>query len=252
MPSPAVPGSLNVSSLSGDEIVEINPYAARRSQTTAQEIANLAPFPALPAYTVATLPTPGTAGRMVLCTNFGVGGSVLMDSGTRWKPVNGKTILATLDTAYGPVTNAAEAIAFQCPFPAAMLRATDRFRLAYTLTKSGTTDAGTVRFRMGTAGTTADTQLYSSGTGITTANRAGSNLIDFRIDSATTITQSGNSGGNSGIGYSVFGSGVSLGPITISNISNALFFSLGLLSGGAADTLTLLEAQLEMITSPNA
>jgi hypothetical protein len=251
MPSPSVPGTLNVSSLTGAEIVQINPRAVRSSQTTAQEIANLAPFPALPAYTIATLPTPGTAGRLVRCTNFGAGGAVLMDTGTRWKPSNNSVWLGTLDTPVTGITNAAETIAFQYLIPAALLRATDRLRLAYTFGKSGTTDNGTIRFRMGTAGTTADTQLYTSGTGIVAANRATSSMIDFRIETATTIQQMNQSGGNAAVGYSGSNSGAVLSPITISNVSNALYFSLSLQSAGAADTLSLLDAQLQFIASPN-
>jgi hypothetical protein len=39
--TPAVPGAINVVSLTGSEIVELHPFGQNRSQTTTQNIANL-------------------------------------------------------------------------------------------------------------------------------------------------------------------------------------------------------------------
>lgn len=208
-------------------------------------------FPTVAATTWANKPSSYPTGQPLFISNAGTKGSHWFYDGTRWKPVGGSIVLATLDTASAAVTNAAESLVFRYLIPAAMLQSTDRLRLTYNVTKNGAVDSGTVRFRMGTAGTTSDTQLYNSGTALSTANLLGANIVDFRIESATTIQQMNSSGNNGSIGYSQNTSTAILTAVTISNVSNALYFSLGILSGGATNTVSLLDAQLALITSAN-
>lgn len=65
MANPAVPGAINVSSLTGAEIIELHPYGQRRAQTTTQDIADLATAIAITSAAmktwVLTLPTVETA-----------------------------------------------------------------------------------------------------------------------------------------------------------------------------------------------
>lgn len=182
-------------------------------------------------------------------SDFGHDGGLLRYNGTRWKPLNGSLVLASLDTAPGGV-GSVEAIAFQYQLPINALQNKDRLRLALTMTKSGTTDAGTLRFRMGTAGTTGDTQIYSQNAMIA-ANQVIDMIVDFRLESATSIQMLGASGG-AAPGYSGTSGNAAIAPTTISSASaNAVFFSVGILSAGVTNTVTLLDATLTMISTAN-
>lgn len=155
-----------------------------------------------------------------------------------WVPVG------TLDTASAAITNAAESIVAQWALAANALRLKSRLRLTMTLWKSGVTDTGLVRVRMGVLGTIADGSIYSA-TMASAANRQTGVVFDWRIESATTVQQLPGGTGGAG-GYSV--SAATAGPAasTIANINTAMFFSIGILSGGATDTVVLEDAQLDL------
>lgn len=198
-------------------------------------------------YTWATLPAAGLAGRNAWCSNFGTGGSLLVDTGTRWKPV-GTVTLASLDTAVTLIPNT-ETIAFQYQIPTAMWTIKDRLRISYTLTKSGAVDTGAVFIRVGTAGTVGDTNIYSGNIAVA-GTRAFGVLTDFRLESATTIQTLGASGNTPG--YSIAGAGASTAAVTVTSAAaNSLFFNVSIKSNGATDTVGLSDAVLQYISGAN-
>lgn len=210
--------------------------------------------PAISSVTWASIPSPGTAGVLVRCSDCGTKGSLWMDDGTRWKPAGGCAVFASKDTATAGIGNV-ESLPFQYLFPANLLQLGDRIRLRFTMTKSGTTDVGTLRFRVGTAGTTADTQLYNQ-SALSAANKEIGFHVDFRIDNVgvgtATIEQLAASGqGGNNAGYTGAGSAAIVGPVAIADVSNPLYFSIGILSGGTNDTVGLTEAQLMYCSSAN-
>lgn len=205
----------------------------------------------LPSVAYASIPAPGNAGKIVRVSDFGTKGSLLMDDGTRWKPMNGCTVLATLDTVSSSIPNS-EAIVFQYAIPANALQNKDRLRLRVSLTKSGATDTATMRFRMGTAGTTGDTLLYS-GTALAAANRTSGIATDLRLETATTIQQLANSSSaGATVGYSAVANTAAAAAVTITSAAaNALFFSVSIFTSSTNDTVAMLDGQLDLCASAN-
>ncbi len=200
--------------------------------------------------TFAGLPATAPTGQISFLSNVGTKGSHWYFDGTRWKPVNGVVTVATLDTASNPIANS-DTVVFQYGFPAALLTVGDRLRLYLSYSKSGTADNGNFLCRLGTAGTTGDTAI-SGGNAVGTAQQSAAFFMEYRVASATTILQLANSGillATSG--YTQQSSTAVAATVTISNISNALFFSVTISSSGATNTVSVRDATLQYLSSAN-
>ena len=206
----------------------------------------------VPTYTWATKPTTLATGQPVFLSNVGPKGSHWWYDGTRWKVVGGMLLLASLDTTVAGLTNS-EVVTFSYQAPAALFQLKDRLRISYVLTKSGTTDTGTGRIRMGTAGTTSDTLLNSqSNTQLAAASRAVSILDDYRFETSTSIQHLGNSNASDAkSGYSNFSASAAVAAVTISDFSNSLFITLNAFSSSTNDTVGIQDVQVELHTTPN-
>lgn len=195
------------------------------------------------------IPPAGVAGRQIRVTDFGNDDIVFVDTGTRWRPLNGRAILATLDTVSSNIANT-DTVVFQKLLPAGALQVGDRLHLRLAGSDSGTTDALQLSVRIGTAGTTSDTRVYNGSAFLTTTSRAGGSDFDLRIESATTVLVLPNGGATStGVGYSGVSAVAAAGAVTISNVSNALYVSVSIQSAGATDTVNLRDAQLELVAA---
>lgn len=204
--------------------------------------------------TFSKLPSTATPGATYYASDIGTNGSYWMYDGTLWQPMNGSCVLATMDTAGTPKTNAAETIDFQYQLPAGLLQVGNRFRIALTLSKSGTTDSGTLRVRLGTAGTTADTLLNANNSTSVpnAANQQLSLMMDFRVASATSIQMLGvSNGSNATSGYSQSAAGLPASAVAISNVSNSLWLSVSVQSSGGTNTVTLMDAQYTLLAKLN-
>ena len=200
-----------------------------------------------PTYTFANLPAAGVASRVAFVSNAGTKGSFWYDDGTRWKPLNGIATLATLDATTASIANS-ETIVLQTLIPAGLLKPGDRIRVYGTATKSGTTDAATIRWRLGTAGTTADTQIFTSGI-MSTAQRYWAGIYENRLESNTSTQQLVT---GTFYGYSGASATALLAPVTISSAAaNNLYFSVSILSTGATDTVQMVDCQIEILSSAN-
>lgn len=206
--------------------------------------------PTISTVAFASLPAPGTAGRLIRVSNVGGAGSLFMDNGTRWRPVNGCVHLATLNTAVTGISTTPGAVAFQYQMPAAMLAVGDRLRFRGTMTKSGSTGTGTMRALVGVLGTTSDPIVMNNGPFLSAAQLSGGLAVDFRVDSATTMKKVPNAGtsGNTS-GYTSVTNNADGAAATIDNISGSLFFSIQLFVS-ATDTVGLSDAQLDYCASP--
>lgn len=107
--------------------------------------------------------------------------------GTYWR------VLAPTDVAFDTtvstagIASASEQVNKQLTLPAGLLRLGRSFAIRVLWTKSGTTDAATnVRLRIGTAGTTADTQVFNTN-GLGAANRSYATSSLFFANSATQL-----------------------------------------------------------------
>lgn len=171
-------------------------------------------------------------------------GSFWTYDGTTRKPINGRVTLYTLGAASGAINNS-ETIVAQIQLPAAFLHQYDRFRIFVGMSKSGTTDTGTLGVRIGTAGTTSDTQVFSGAIMGTTILSLGA-WLHFKIQTATAVRKEGfggtgqlSEGGGSTAAYT--------SAVTISNVSNSLYISVSILSSGATNTVKLEDCMIEYI-----
>lgn len=199
--------------------------------------------------TWANKPSAYITGQPVFMSNVGTKGSHWFYDGTRWKPQNGSALLASLDAVSSNYTNSA-GIPFQYQLPAGTLQTGDILRLYFGASKSGTTDTCGITFRMGTAGTSADTSIVAT-TLMAAGTRQVALIADFRLDSATTLRPMP-SGASSAPGYIFSSSAAFPTAVTISSASaNALYFNVELYSGGTTDTVAATHAQLHVISKAN-
>lgn len=199
--------------------------------------------------TWANKPSAYITGQPVFISNAGTKGSHWFHDGTRWKPMNGSAVLASLDAASSNIGNS-ETIVFQYQMPAGLWQTGDRLRLYLGEIKSGTTDTATVRVRIGTAGTTADTQIVGVVTMAAGTRQIGL-ISDIRLESATSALQLTNSRSPPGYGGTAIANAFDAAVAISSATANALWVSVGILSGGAADTVALVDAQLQLISKAN-
>lgn len=113
-------------------------------------------------------------------------------SGNRWVPVNGIAALASVPAASSNVTTTTEAILMQVQLPTALgvlnlLQNLDRLLISATLSKSAGTETLTTRLRVGTAGTTADTAVFTSTSQLAGSARAANVSYELKRMSATSI-----------------------------------------------------------------
>lgn len=194
--------------------------------------------------TWANIPAAGNAGRMHFVSNAGTKGSVWLDDGTRWKPLNGFATLATLDTASSNIGNT-ETIVFQYLIPAGMWQTGDILRVYYGIEKSGTTDTLGFNVHVGTAGTTADTAVVNSTSLMSAANRYYASYVDMRLNSANSAQQTTPN-------FGISGTAATLAAVTISSASaNALYISVGINSSGTTDTVALRSSSVQLFSKAN-
>lgn len=195
----------------------------------------------------ATAPAAGTV-RCV--SDIGVAGSLWIYSSTasRWKPVTGRVVLAKLPAAVAGITNS-EQIVLQALVPNAnVLRAGDEIRIEYELEKSGTTDTGQVIVRIGTAGTTGDTQITGTGGAtMAAANQAQGATYSMKMQSATSIKKSGPGTGPQGSLQGGFTNAAAAATTITSAASNALYVNVSMASGGATNTLTAHDVTIDLV-----
>ncbi len=191
---------------------------------------------------VATTPTAGT---IRYATNVGATGTYWTYRGSRWAPFNGSAILQTLGGTVTGIVNS-ETLVFQTLLPINVWQINDNIRLWYTPTKSGTTDTSALRIRIGTAGTTADTQVVST-TVLAAASLTGGGIIDLKLtpDAVTVVRV----GAPSGVTSYVNSASAPFTPVTITSAaSNALYVSVFLLSSSTNDTVGMQSGQLQFVT----
>lgn len=203
--------------------------------------------------TWANKPSSYITGQPVFISNAGTKGSHWFYDGTRWKPMNGSAVLATLDSASASIGSSATSV-FQYLVPAGLLQTGDRLRLRAGLAKSGVTDSLNAQIRFGTAGTTGDTAIFGAGF-LGAAARQGSFISDFRLETATSVQMvpaTRSNAATSSMGYGVIGTSALDAAVTISSASaNALYLTLFIQSSGATDTVQAIDAQLQLISKAN-
>lgn len=203
----------------------------------------------VPGVAFASLPAAaaGNAGKILRVTDMGPSGAgaLFISTGSRWVPLNGMLNVARATPQSGIGTG--ETLAMQGLVPAGVLKTGDLLRFFFSLTKSGTTDSCTHRVRIGTAGTTADTQIWT-GNILAAANQSGAFMSEIAIVSATSVQRTGQGGLTVG-SYSIANNTATPAAVAISSAdSNPLYVSLFLLSSGATNTVGINAGQIQLIT----
>lgn len=203
---------------------------------------------AQPTFTWATKPSSAANGSLIFVSDVGESGTLFQYGGSRWRPVGGQAALKTLGAASANVANS-ETIVLQTLIPASAWQTYDTLRLWLVMTKSGTTDAGNLTVRVGTAGTTGDTAItgLSAFQFLSAANTSGGLIFDIKLLSATSAQKMGLDG--SGAGSYTGGSASGALATTITDASaNALYLSVGIASAGATNTVSLASGHIHLIT----
>jgi len=196
-------------------------------------------------FTFSTLPAAASySGMQARVTDLN--NALFESNGTRWKPVNGMAVIASLDTDF-TMTGVTETIAFQKLLPAGLLKNGDKLRIRCSIGKSGTSETTTLALRLGATGTTADTALQSFGAMATTTVSVGM-LDDFKRLSATTIRKLGN--GSQLTQYAGGATAATAFPVTVSNMdSTALYLSATLTQSSTVETGSMYDFSLELVAS---
>lgn len=181
-----------------------------------------------------------------ICRVSNLNNALFESNGTRWKPVNGRALIGSIDTDV-TMTGTTETVMFQKLFPAGALRNGDVLSLVYSIGKSGTSETTSVGIRLGAAGTTADTSLSAFGP-MTTTNQSAGLWAEYSRVSATSVEKCGSGANNSAF---VGPAATTLNaPVTVANMdSNAVYLSLTMAQSAAVETATLRRLRLELISS---
>lgn len=199
--------------------------------------------------TWAERPTVNIPPALFLFTDVGSSGTLMRYANSRWRPLAGQAQLASLGAAVTGI-GTSETIVLQTLLPAGALQTNDTIRIWVTATKSGTTDAGRISVRIGTAGTTADTVItgLSARSLNTSSGLSGGGIYDVKLISATSA-QSIGGGANGASSYTASTSAGTAAATTITDSSaNSLYVTLTMSSSGATDTVAIQSGQIQLIT----
>lgn len=185
-------------------------------------------------------------------------GSRWRADGVQWNPMAPVTLLQTLGGVAGTadtterLANTTTSNPTQVLLPAGLINANNRrFRIYWAASKTGTVDTATIRIRMGTAGTTADTVIATAILAAT--NQSGHGMWEFQRASATTLqynTQDPLQAGTAAALSSGNTTASSAWPanVTVSSMdTNALYITGTLQMTTGAETPTLRSLVIELL-----
>ena len=188
--------------------------------------------------------------KVWIASGVGLGGAELYNNGTRYKHVQKGPVLVAASIASDTISSNknTEKIELQWAIPAGFLAVGDVLSIDSHFSKSGTTASNFMArdFHIGTAGTIADASLNNIGSDVRATSNASNTSCsehkNFQIMSATTVKRAGPKGSQD---YTGFTTANQDDTQTISNISNALYFSAGYyMSSGTTDTITFQQAAM--------
>lgn len=145
---------------------------------------------------------------------------------SKWRPA-GMVLIDRSLTLDSGVNSTAEQYIKSLSIPAGLLFTGAEILFEYSLARSNTTDAGTTaNFRVGNAGTIADT-AFGNGSGfgaLTSSIRTNGNSHRYRVASATEIEKGGN-GSTAGGSWPAAGSSVAVSLWNVGSTTSRLYFS---------------------------
>lgn len=183
-------------------------------------------------------------GDSYLVTNYGRGGSIWRYSSTAgdWFPAAPVLIYENTDVISGVAQTAAQVL-LAIPVEANLLKG-KRFRIRYSVGKSGTTDTMTPAVRMGSAGTTADAGVASP-----SQLAAGTRSVGYQSELFMVSTTSAvRLGGGPSVSFGASTSSTALnGATTVADVTAANYITVTCTMGGTTDTPQLGYVAVEIL-----
>lgn len=196
-------------------------------------------------FTFANLPT-ASSNQGRVCRVTDLNNALFESNGTRWKPVNGRAVIATLDSDWTGIAGTSEQIAFQKLIPANVIKNGDTLLIYGGYGKSGTSETTTIQIRLGTSGTTADTSILLTAP-LSTTNISYGMPLEFTRVSATSIERS-----LSGATQNPFGTTTSAlaTPVAVSSMdANTLYITVTMTQSSTVETPTARRIRIELVSS---
>lgn len=194
-------------------------------------------------------PPSSAAGILRFANDTGSAGGMYwryVPGSTRWAPINGSGTLASLGAPTSGVANT-ETLQLQTLLPIGTLQNNDSLLFTIAGAKSGATDSLTLRIRIGTAGDTSDALVYQ-GDILGAAGRSFGGQFEIKVLSTTTVQKVG-AAGTAEASYAGASTTAETSTVAISShAANALYVSVFILSSGAADTVGLQSARIQLVT----
>lgn len=228
--------------MAGTEVLAVDDGTSSGKKVTVDQLGRYVPvsaFASLPAAASST----GYVYRVSDANN-----ALFVSDGTHWKPVTGSFVLS-VQTAVSSASTTGSAVetqftanGAQALIPAAMLYAGCKIRQMFTMSKSANAEAMVIRTRVGTAGTTGDTQVISYS--VTATHQSFGIVQEMIVVDATTLQKSGNAQ------YGMNGGATATLPatVTISNVSNALYVTNSVLAATPfAESMTMRGYSIEIV-----
>lgn len=180
------------------------------------------------------------SGRIYPCTDIGNCGLVfLVSDGTTWRLMGPTNLFWTSEPQVAAATCASETVFWaSSAFPAGFLTKMRYFAIHSASEKSATTEQGTIRFRMGTTGTTSDTLIRTHASGTAWTSRQFFAPAAWMPTSATNIrTVAWREGGFYVPGQ--FGAAYPENATVSSMDANAFYMALTCQSNGSSETFSI-------------
>lgn len=176
------------------------------------------------------------------------GGHIFISNGTRWYPEGNHLTLDLMKTAVTNTGTTAETLFWRTAIRAGLLQNGDKLRIFATFGKTGgTTETAGQRWKIGTAGLATDAALIGPTAAVSAGNASSGYFLELKRVSPTQLNKLGNT--NIAGSYNGPSTNGLAGPVTVLNMDAADFFiSFTNTAAGTADTYTLLDYSVELIT----
>lgn len=146
------------------------------------------------------------------------------------------------------MSGTSEVVLAQFSIAAGLMGVLDRLEMRLSASKSGTSETATIRVRVGTLGTTADTVVYTSPSLLVSTNVSAGTLLDFKRSSETALQKLG-----SGVSTGAYGGASTVAypaAVTVGDMDDAAYFvSVTAASSSTSETITLQDLIARLTTA---
>lgn len=216
-------------------------------------------LPKVTSYTWSGKPAAASySGAMIRISDVGpvTSGSLWISNGTDWRPINGHTLLSTLDAVQSTAGAITETILYTYTIPAGLLRNKDSLRVQLWANKSGSTYRCTTRIKANSVAnlTGSPTSWFNDGGTLDTTARQFGTIQGFRREDSTHIYRTGAATGSGATAPMLPWANVSASDptlLTVTDMDSAVYVMVTMQSTNAAENCLLQGATIELVPSAN-